>query len=77
MKKTSNMGSIPQVSQKIPFDPWTLKITKNKQSQCINIFPIQFWYKKLFLLLFNPNWEERKKSPNSSDRERKISLTPF
>ena len=46
------------------------------QIQYLNIFSIQFWYKKLFLLFFNP-WlrEERDKMTDSSSRERKVSFT--
>jgi hypothetical protein len=43
MKRASNMDNMPQVSQKMHFDPLTLKITKKNNNFSASIFfSIQF-----------------------------------
>jgi hypothetical protein len=76
IKKTSNMGGMPEVSGKTQFRPLTLKITQIIWFWHLNFFQIQFWYKSSFLLFLNP-WsrEEIDRSPVSGGRERKILLT--
>jgi hypothetical protein len=66
---------ISKFSQKVYFSPQTLHIIS---IQSLDIFSIQFWYKKIFLLfLIFGLREERERSLDSSGRKRNVVDTDF